>query len=194
MAITPIILAATAVAGVGLQVYGTAKSTSAAKAQSQYQQQIAADQQRQEALRQKQMELDARRRQLEQVRNMQKARALALSNANAQGAQFGSGLPGGFGQISGEGNTQLLGVNQSLLLGRENFGLSADISSARYGYAGASGQYATGQGLSSLGGGLISALGPISNLSGGFGSGASAGPSSYGNYGGISYPIYGKPY
>lgn len=193
-AITTAILAAAAIGGLGLQAYGTAQSSRAAKSQAQSQQNIADAQQRQEALRQKQMELDARRRQIESIRQAQRARSLALATANAQGAgQFGSsGLPGGFGQISGEQNTQLLGVNQALQLGRENFGLSSEISANRYAYAGASGDFATGQGLSSLGGALISSLGPIERLSGGFGS--SSGPSSYGNYGGVTYPIYGRPY
>lgn len=189
----PAVLAITAIAGVGLQAYGAAQSAKAADSQARYQQQIAADQQRQEALRQKQMELDARRRQLEIVRQAQRVRAQGLAAATAQGAQFGSGLAGGYGQISGYSNTNLLGVGQSLELGRQNFAITSDINAAKYGYAGASSSYATGQGLSSLGGALIQSLGPIGNLSGGFGGGSNSSSASYNPYYG-SGSSYGAIY
>jgi len=41
---------------------------------------------------------------------MQRARSLALSTATNQGAQFGTGLQGGYGQISGESGTNMLGI------------------------------------------------------------------------------------
>lgn len=184
----PVILAATAIAGIGLQAYGQSQSISAAKKASQYNQQIAASQQRQEALRQQQMELDARRRQRESIRQAQRARAQALAAAQAQGANVvgASGLPGGYGQISGEMNTQLLGQAQALELGRENFAESANISGARYGIASTQSQAAFGSGLASLGGALIQSMGPIGNLAGGFG------PSTKSSSGGYNYnPYYG---
>lgn len=184
---TALILGLTAAAGgLGLQAYGTSQSVSAAKQSAQYNQQIAASQQRQEALRQQQMELDARRRQRESIRQAQRARSIALAAANNQGAQFGSGLPGGFGQVSGEMNTQLLGVQQALQLGRENFGESQNISNARYGLAGTQSQAAFGAGLSSLGGALIQSMGQVERLSGGFGPSTNQGS-------GASYnPYYGS--
>lgn len=182
----PIITAASAVVGTGLSIYGAVKSSQAAKEQAGYQQQIAAAQQRQEALRQQQMELDARRRQLEAVRQAQRARAQGLAAATAQGAQFGSGLAGGYGQISGYSGTNLLGISQGLELGRANFAASSDISAARYGYAGASGDLATGQGFSSLGGSIIQSLGPINSLFGG--NSYSGGPRTNSYY---SNPYYG---
>lgn len=164
--IVPIILAVSAVAGIGLQVAGTAQAAKASKQRSQYEQQIAADQQRQEALRRQQMELENSRRRVEALRQQQRARSTALAAATNQGADFGTGLQGGYGQISGQTGGNLLGLSQSLALGRANFDINSDISSARYGIASSNSSYNTGQGLSSLGGGIISSLGPISSLSG----------------------------
>ena len=98
----PIITAATAGAGVGLQIYGTTQQQSAAKKQYQLQQDIAAREAQAEAVRQRAAELDAHRRQLEIVRVQNRQRALALANATAGGAQYGSGLQGGYGQIAGQ--------------------------------------------------------------------------------------------
>lgn len=180
-AITTAILAATAAIGTGLTAYGTVQSMNASKTSSDAAARIAADLEKQEALRKKQMELDARRRRLETIRNAQKARALALSNANSQGALFGSGLQGGYGQISGEANNQLLGNSQALMLGRENFAITSDINYNRMIQAQASGSLAEGQGFASLGGSLIQSLGAIKGLSGGFGSGSNGGDPYYSN-------------
>ena len=170
----PVILAATAVAGVGLQAYGSIQSAHAAAENRTASQNIAADQQRQEALRQQQMELDNQRRQREAIRVQQRARSTALTAATSQGAQFGSGLSGGYGQISGQSNENMLGLSQSLALGRANFGLSSDISQNRISQANAGYDASMGSGLSSLGGGLVSSLGSIGRLSGGFYPGSSS--------------------
>jgi len=88
--------------GLALQALGGATSMGGAKASNQAQVQQIKLQQQVEQQRQHAMELDAHRKQLETVRNMQRARFLALSTATNQGAQFGTGLQGGYGQISGE--------------------------------------------------------------------------------------------
>lgn len=77
------------------------------------------------------MELDGRRQQMEIIRNQQRARALALTGATAQGAAQGSGLQGGYGQISGITGTNMLGVSQALDIGRSIFGLNQNISDQR---------------------------------------------------------------
>lgn len=171
-----VIAAVTAIAGVGTSIYGAQQSYSASKdAAAATQQQIAA-QQRQEALRRQQMELEARRRQLEITRQQQRSRALALTNANAQGGLLGSGLQGGFGQISGQANTQQLALGQNLGIGEQIFGTNQDISNSRISYANSQSQAAFGSGLSAIGGTLINSMGAINRLGAGFGSGASANP------------------
>jgi hypothetical protein len=76
------------------------------------------------------MEVDARRQQLEIIRNQQRSRALALTNATAQGASKGSGLQGGYGQISGQSTTNLLGTQQALQTGENVFDANASISAS----------------------------------------------------------------
>lgn len=151
----PFVLAATAIAGVGLSVYSTIK-------QSQAQKQIAEAQKRSEALQQSAMQLDNRRRRIEAIRQGQRARAQAVAAATNQGAAYGSGLQGGLAQITGAQNTQLQGLSESLQLGQQNFANNATLTDAR-----ASANEA--QSFGSLGGALINSLGPIERLSGGFG-------------------------
>jgi len=77
------------------------------------------------------MELSAKRQQLEIIRNQQRARALGLTTATAQGAAQGSGLQGAYGQISGQTGVNILGVQQNLAIGRNIFGINADVSGQR---------------------------------------------------------------
>lgn len=88
-----------------------------------------------EGMREKAMNLDARRRQMEIIRNQQRYRALALTNATAQGAQFGSGIQGGYGQISGQTGVNLLGVQQNLGIGQDIFALNRQITGQKQDYA-----------------------------------------------------------
>lgn len=84
-----------------------------------------------EAQRQQAMELDARRNQMEIIRNQQRGRALALTAATAQGAGRGSGLQGGYGQVSGQSGVNMLGVQQNLEIGRNTFAANNRISDLR---------------------------------------------------------------
>lgn len=77
------------------------------------------------------MEATARRDQLEIVRGQQRARAAGLAAAVASGSQRGTGLQGGFGQISGQAGTNLRGVQDNLQIGRSIFDLNASITGKR---------------------------------------------------------------
>jgi hypothetical protein len=167
-AITTAVLATAAVVGVGLTAYGMYEQTQAAQTNYAAQQQATAAEQRNEAVRRRAMEFDAKRRQLEAIRNMQRARSVALANATNQGAGQGSGLQGGFGQISGQTGDVIEGIRGNLAFGRETFGNNIDLSNARLAMAAAGTQASFGAGLSSLGGSIISSLPAISGLSGGF--------------------------
>jgi hypothetical protein len=81
-----------------------------------------------QAQHQRAMELDAQRQQIENVRQQQRARASSLTAATAQGARFGSGLQGGYGQISGQGNTNAVNISQNLQIGENVFGLNNQVS------------------------------------------------------------------
>lgn len=93
---------------------------------STIQQEMAIQQQRRQA-----MELDASRKQKEVIRNQQRARSLALTTATAQGASRGSGLQGGYGQISGQSGVNALGIQQNLQIGRNIFDYNYQISQNR---------------------------------------------------------------
>lgn len=84
-----------------------------------------------EASKRQAMEVDARRQQLEIIRQQQRGRALALTTAVGQGgsgATRGSALQGAYGQIGGQSNVNLMGVQQSLMTGRAVFDQNAIIS------------------------------------------------------------------
>lgn len=151
-------------AALGLSAAGTYMSVSGASAAASANQQIAAAQMQQSAVQQKAATLDAKRRTLEDIRNAQKARSVALSNATTQNAQMGSGVEGGFGQVSGQLGTNLVGVQQNLELGRQYASLNDAISMQRMNLASAQSQSAFGSGLQSFGGTLISVMQPASRL------------------------------
>lgn len=162
----------------GSDKYAAAKQTAAAQSQ------IAGLETQQDAVRKQAMEVGARRQQMEVLRNQQRARSLALNNATSQGAQFGSGLQGGYGQIAGQTGVNMLGISQGLQSGQQMFGLNAQINTQKQMIAQASAMSAQGQGESALGAGILGNLGTIKNLSGGISGPASAGGgmSSYGGW------------
>lgn len=150
--------------GAQVQVTGAAAQNQATKAITGYEQQI-------EAQRFQAMELDARRQTMDAIRNEQRARALGLTNATSQGAAQGSGLQGGYGQISGQANQNILGIGQNLDIGRAIFGFNSGISQQKLAYAAggdiinqgqgviaqSQGWNAVGQGIIASGGGQIAA-------------------------------------
>lgn len=168
-----------AAVGVGLSAYGAYSSYQGSQSQSAASQAQIAAEQRAEALRKRQMELEARRRTLEIVRNQQRTRAQALATATSQNASQGSGLQGAFGQISGQGNTQLVSTDQNLQIGRGLFDINQEISGYRSQYAEAGSQMAFGRGLMSLGSSLYSAAPQAGALAKGFGTPAAP---TYGGY------------
>src|SRR6267154_399541 len=95
--------------GLGFQAVGAYAGYQAQQGISQSNQNIAKDQQAINQQNLMQMKLNARRAQTEVIRNAQSARSMALASATGQGAQFGSGLQGGYGQIQGRSGTNLLG-------------------------------------------------------------------------------------
>lgn len=155
--------------GTGLQIYGGMKQSGIAKQQAaigQQQASISADEAAQEQginyQKQQQMQLQASRMQLENFRNVQRARAQGLNTAVSQGAQFGSGLQGGQAQATDQGYTNALGINQNLEIGNNIFGYNNAISQDRIKSAGLQsqsaalgGDAATASGISSLGGALV---------------------------------------
>jgi hypothetical protein len=104
------------------------QSVTAAAGSRTINQGIVGEQREIEATKRQAMEVDARRQQLEIIRNQQRGRALGLTTATSQGAGKGSGLQGGYGQISGQTGVNLLGVQQNLQAGRDIFDSNSSIS------------------------------------------------------------------
>lgn len=129
--------------GMGLQVYGQTQQTKALRSA--------------EAARNTQMNLDVLRQRRDVARNAMMARATALASATNQGAQFGSGLQGGYGQIAGRAGNQDLSATQSQQLGQQTF-------NAHQKYYNASVFTDIGSGLYSLGGSMINNAGTISRI------------------------------
>lgn len=159
-------------AGIGMKLFG---GTSQAALSSQYAQQqagiqtnIIGLQQQQNVQRQNAMEMGARRQNLENVRNVQKAQAMGQATAVGQGAQFGSGYQGGQGQAAAQGNWNFQGVEGNLLIGRNMFSLDSQLSQQKIQLAQAQAQYqsqsATNSGISDIGSGLISAAPALGRL------------------------------
>jgi hypothetical protein len=107
--------------------------------------QIVAHEQGLEGQRRQAMETEGRRKQLEVIRNQQRYRAIALTNATAQGAGRGSGLQGGYGQIAGQSGVNMLGIQQNLQIGRNMFDLNALITGQKQQYADLQYNYAVQQ-------------------------------------------------
>lgn len=101
-----------------------------------------------EKAREKAMNLDAQRRRRQVIREMQLAQSTALANATSQGAAEGSGLQGGYGEISNTGRTNIVGINQQQQLG-------ADIFSANRAQASANSRASMGNAFQSVGGMMI---------------------------------------
>jgi uncharacterized protein YhjY with autotransporter beta-barrel domain len=150
---------ALAVAGIGLSVASFFGGSDAAAKQAQIQKQIFAQQKKIEEQKRLGMELDAQRRTLQQIRNAQQARSLALNAATNQGAAKGSGLEGGYAQIAGYTNTGLLGINQNLDIGRNISTANQAISGLNMQLADAKADSDFWSGLGGLGGKLTGAAG-----------------------------------
>lgn len=126
-----------------LNIQSAQESLDAANASRAINQQIVGYEREVEAQRKQAMELDARRRQLEVIRNQQRARSIAITNATAQNAGRGTGLQGGYGQISGQSGVNLLGIQQNLQIGQNIFGLQSQITDQRLAYSDLENLYAS---------------------------------------------------
>lgn len=125
----------TKVAGGVLQYVGARKASKARK--------------KAERLRQRQMELDTKRRQRDILRKAIAARASTEAAGDAQGALFSSGFAGGLAQTTASAGRSGLAQDQNLEIGGGIFSANAKVADAQ-------GLSATGAGLSSLGGSLLS--------------------------------------
>lgn len=100
--------------GVATSVVGTIESVQA-------QNRAAEAEKEQQQVKQLQLNIDAARQTRDIARKAMLARSTALVNATNQGAQSGSGLQGGYAQISGQEGSGNESVNQNVQLGQQMF-------------------------------------------------------------------------
>lgn len=148
-------------AGLGVQV-------NAAYSAQNAQEHVIRSQQNAEAIRYNSMQIDANRRRREAIRQSIIQRATANAAANSQGAQYGSALPGAYGQIAGTTNQGFNNIGLQESLGNQMFANNLDMLQGRREEAAAGTQAAIGQGLGSLGGRAMSAAQPFGRLAQGF--------------------------
>lgn len=145
------------VAGLGLSIFGQSAAKDAQKKQLALQQQ-------QNEERKQAAQLDALRRNREIIRQGVAAHAFAKATATSEGANFGSGLAGAYGGISGRSGVNASGVNQNLGFASNIFALQGGINAAQIAQANAQGISSIGSGLSSLGGALAQNYAQINRL------------------------------
>ena len=131
-------------------VYSAFQSSSAAKAKANAEKQIASLEMQADQVRRQAMETSARRQQLQTVRTAQQARAMALSTAVGQGAQFSSSAEAGQAQTASASAYSNLGVSQNLQFGEQLFGINQSIDQQKIAEADAEGKLASSQGLGSI--------------------------------------------
>jgi len=153
-----------ALAGLGLQAFGASQSYEASKEKAEASQHIAQLEMQRDMVRQQAMHAQARRQSIEQVRQGQQRASMNLAAGVNQGAQFGSGVAAGQGNVTSETNWNIGGINQNVMFGDTMFGINSQINQQKQQIASAESKAAYGSGLSSLGGDLGKSIGPIMNL------------------------------
>ena len=154
-----------------MSIFGGMSQSKTAGEESKVAQDEAKQEQSINNLKQQQMEIEGRRSQIENIRNVQRARAMGLEAATTQGAQYGSGLQGGLASVTNQGLFNMQGVEQGLAIGRGINTYNQNISQDKIQMASLKGQEATNAAWSSLGGALIKAGPVIGSFAKGFGSG-----------------------
>lgn len=154
------------VGGLALSAVGTFMQADASSHLADAQKNVLGEQQKQETIRERAMELDARRRKREVIRQGIIANSQALATATNQGAQLGSGLQGAYGQIQGQQNWTLSGIDSSLGFGKEMFASNRQMLDYRKDEASAGASAAIGAGISSIGGKVAGNAKSFDNLFG----------------------------
>jgi hypothetical protein len=143
------------IAGLGLDIFGGIEASQAASKKYDAEIQQAQDEIKLNQVKRNFMEMSNRRQQLQQVRQGQVARSMALSNSVSSGSQYGSGLQGAYGEIGGGVGTNIAGLSQSLQFGEQSFDITNMITQDKILEAQASKDQANAMGIASIGSGLM---------------------------------------
>lgn len=156
-------------AGMALTAFGIDKSTSAAKEEAGISMQEAQTEMQMNTVRQTMMMVDSKRKQIQAQRNADLARAQGKSAAVNQGGsvmtgQAGSGYAGGQAQETATEAYNVGNIGQDVFLGNQMFSLTNQLDQEKIKMAQAQSDAATGSGMSSLGGALVSGAGMFAKL------------------------------
>jgi len=150
---------AAGVVGAGTQLYGSMQQAEAQKKSFALSQQA-------ESARKRAMDLDSQRKSFSIIREQQMARAQALANATSGGAQFGSGLQGGYGQVAGSSGNNFQAQQNSQEAGDQMFAINAAKGNSDANAAAAGSMASLGSGISSLGNMFVKDSGTIAKIGG----------------------------
>lgn len=147
------------IAGLGLEAFGGFNMARISRQESQ----LSMDEAQQEMAinRQKnlQQHLETQRQFLQTYRTARRQLSLSTAAATAGGAQFGSGVQGAKANVTNTGVNTELGIGQANTIGDTIFGLTNKISQDKIQMASLQGQSASYQGIMSLGGSFLGAMG-----------------------------------
>ncbi len=148
-------------------LFGDDRAKELARQQNKIAKQIAANSKEQNNLRKEAATNDYMTSMRQSIRAAQVAHATALSNATSQGASYGSGLQGGYGQILGQAGEIQAGLAGDYTAGQKMFDLdnaNADLQT-KYNQLGGKIQLAQSQGdsLMKLGSTLVGYAPQINN-------------------------------
>ena len=138
-------------------IYSAIEGSNIAKKEAQLQQEEIGTELQESAVKFQAMRMSGQRQMLQNIRNAQMARSMALSTAQGQGAQFSSGLAGAYGGISGQAGVNTESISQNLQIGTQLFGLNTQLSGEKEQMAGLQSEAATNSAI----GGLFNNLGNI---------------------------------
>src|ERR1700749_2431436 len=135
------------IAGLGMSHVGGLSGAKVAGQEAQVSANEASTEQQVNNQKQLQMQLQGQSSQLENFRNVQRARAQGLNSAVQQGAQFGSGLAGGQASATNQGFQNALNLDQNFQIGQNIAGFNNKISGDKLQMAALGGQAATDAGI-----------------------------------------------
>lgn len=144
-------------AGGILSILGGEETSKAQQQVYQESAQIAGAEKQINEQRRQQMVLQTQRQQMENVRNVQKARSIGLAAVTNQGGGGGiqsSAYGGGQAAASAAGGRNEVALAQNEQIGQNIFNLNDQISDLRIAMAGEESKAAAGSGLSQLGGAI----------------------------------------
>lgn len=184
--------------GLGMQLFGGAKSADVSRQEANVSSDVATQEQGINVQKQTQQTLQANRMQIENYRNAQRQRALGENASVNQGSSVGtgfqsSGYAGGQAGVTDMANWNSRNINQNSQISQNIFGLTSNINSDKSQLAQLGGQAATDQGIASMGGSILGASGIFGKIGGslfGGSSGGSGNPGSNSMWPNITGGIY----